>query len=483
VNDTSPSNPSQLLLERTLDLCRVFIIEVNPSKEIVCVHGSAALHRVLPTDAQIPALGDSIESLLNQLLDQRHAQLAMVQLDGILADAAANACTLGPLPGRAQRMALSTRHFELNLQQVLLGDARSAQILVRDVSEHQALTQALEEALSVCEVSKSVLLSEPVALRQFLQSAATSVGMIRATLRVPSRTQDALRDKLGRAEGEAKSLLAATDKLPLRTIAAPCQDFVDVLAALQSRTVLSGNDLLPLSLRIDAIVAAITAMTQLDEQRSAPAPLIGESAKVPKKGSAARKIMTWDVACERRCSQLVQSLGAELGNLARLSMTGAELVPELYRRPIDVMLEHLLRNALEHGIETPEQRTEAGKPAAGHITVTFKTQANDDLEITVHDDGKGFDVERIGRAAVKSGLLTEEALASTEPSALVGLIFKPTFTTEGIDAGGRGRGMPLLRKNVTRLNGRISVATKSRRYTQFSIRLPAADAAAAEKRA
>jgi two-component system chemotaxis sensor kinase CheA len=93
--------------------------------------------------------------------------------------------------------------------------------------------------------------------------------------------------------------------------------------------------------------------------------------------------------------------------------------------------------------------------------------------MTVHDDGRGFDLARIGRAAVCSGLVSEESLARREPGELVGLIFKPSFSTEGLDGGdGQGRGMSYLRRKITRLGGQISVATKHGRYTLFTVELP-----------
>ena len=102
--------------------------------------------------------------------------------------------------------------------------------------------------------------------------------------------------------------------------------------------------------------------------------------------------------------------GDALGVLARLKMTGAELVPARHQRHVDAILHPLLDNALQHGIEDLERRLKAGKPAAGQITVTFRDMGAEGIEMTVHDDGAGFDVDRIGRAAVSSGLLTEATL-------------------------------------------------------------------------
>jgi two-component system chemotaxis sensor kinase CheA len=161
-----------------------------------------------------------------------------------------------------------------------------------------------------------------------------------------------------------------------------------------------------------------------------------------------------------------------------LQVHGAQLVPEPLRREVDDLLQHLLRNAVEHGVETPEERLAAGKPASGEMQVSFELRDGRELVMTVRDDGRGFDVQRIGRAAVLSGLLAEESLLEFEPGDVVGLIFKPDFSTEHLEGeAGRGRGMSFLRRTVARLGGDIAVATRPGSYTQFILRLPLQDKA------
>jgi len=93
--------------------------------------------------------------------------------------------------------------------------------------------------------------------------------------------------------------------------------------------------------------------------------------------------------------------------------------------------------------------------------------------MTVRDDGRGFDIERISRAAVLSGLVSEESLLEYDPGEIVGLIFKPPFSTEKLEGeAGRGRGMNYLRRAVARLGGQVGVATKPGVYTRFIIKLP-----------
>ena len=128
---------------------------------------------------------------------------------------------------------------------------------------------------------------------------------------------------------------------------------------------------------------------------------------------------------------------------ARLEFNGLEEVPACYRRNVYHMLQQLVRNAIEHGIETPAERKAAGKATAGRITVDCSDRGEAGIEIIVRDDGRGFDTGLIGRVAVEKGLLTPEALARTDPRTLIGLIFRPGFSTEGI-AGCAGKGLGMV---------------------------------------
>jgi hypothetical protein len=285
---------------------------------------------------------------------------------------------------------------------------------------------------------------------------------------MPARTQEALHEKLGRLRTEVSGLAAEASTIGLAPVGECCQGLADFAATLQTRETVSGDELLPLAPRIDMVASAIGSCARIEESRHEAPPPVSEPQQ-----KRARRSAAWHDVSERRWSEFLRRSGEELGTLARLVMTDAQLVPPQHRRHVDEILQHLLKNALDHGIETPEERLTAGKSAAGRISVGFSLGEHNNLKMTVHDDGRGFDVSRIGQAAVQSGLLSEESLARRDAGDLVGLIFKPTFTTEGLADGERqGRGMSYLRRKITRLGGQISVATKAGRYTLFTVELP-----------
>ena len=446
-----------------LDNAGVAALELDAEHHLRHVH-NAALLSSWTAEGAASALPEESGALLAALFGPRHLVQVREALDDLRAMPVPARLELEPLPSRRQREGMPAHHFSVILLPL---DESGCLLLLRDVMQQQTLLLQLQEARASHEAAMAALRASPDGLRLFLGSAMASVSAIRATLRMPARTQEALRDKLGRLRAEACSLRNEAQVLSLSPLLRCCDVLAEVAAALQSSESLRGDDLLPLAPRVDAIASTIGMIARIEEQRHEPALAAEEAAP------RARRSAAWHEVSERRWSEFLRRRGEELGTLARLTMSGAQLVPVLHRRNVDDVLAHLLRNALDHGIETPEERLAAGKTAAGRVTISFAISDDRALRMTVHDDGRGFDVARIGRAAVQSGLLSEDSLIRREAGELVGLIFKPGFSTGGIDGDeGQGRGMSYLRRKVTRLGGQISVATKVGRYTLFTIELP-----------
>ncbi|MCK5771040.1 chemotaxis protein CheA [Algiphilus sp.] len=172
-----------------------------------------------------------------------------------------------------------------------------------------------------------------------------------------------------------------------------------------------------------------------------------------------------------RFPRMVRDLAGKLGKQVRLQMAGeaTELDKGLIERLVDP-LTHLVRNAVDHGIETPEARRAAGKPAAGTLSLAARHESGQVvLEIT--DDGAGLSRERIVAKARERGLITAEPATDAE---VWQLIFEPGFSTadQVTDVSGRGVGMDVVRKNINALSGRMDVSSSLGEGTRLSIRLP-----------
>ena len=170
--------------------------------------------------------------------------------------------------------------------------------------------------------------------------------------------------------------------------------------------------------------------------------------------------------------KLVRDLAQQAGKQVELRLEGASI--ELDRRILEQLkdpLIHLLRNAVDHGIEGPPQRQQRGKTLVGSIVISVTPHAGNKVELRISDDGGGLQLERVRQAAQRLGLLN-----SAEPDAaeLQQLIFSSGLSTSPIltDLSGRGLGLAIVREKVEKLGGRIQVSSVAQQGTQFQILVP-----------
>ncbi|WP_104899301.1 hybrid sensor histidine kinase/response regulator [Nostoc sp. 'Peltigera membranacea cyanobiont' N6] len=157
--------------------------------------------------------------------------------------------------------------------------------------------------------------------------------------------------------------------------------------------------------------------------------------------------------------RMVRDLAQQQGKLVELILEGKDTLAD--KRLLEEMkdpLMHILRNAIDHGIEPPQERERLGKPTTATIRLkAYQTPTNIVLEIS--DDGRGLDLDRIKQIAVKRGICGEEELAAMTPSQIQALIFAPGFSTAPLvtEVSGRGVGLDVVQTNVEKLKGTIQV--------------------------
>ncbi len=154
----------------------------------------------------------------------------------------------------------------------------------------------------------------------------------------------------------------------------------------------------------------------------------------------------------------------ELGKDVRCDVDTGEI--ELDKQVVDQLRDpmmHMLRNCVDHGIETPEERSRRGKPKVGQVSITAAVQGPM-VQIDVSDDGRGLDIDEIKSAAERSGAVTPDRLARMTPAELRELLFLPGFTTrtEANRLSGRGVGLDVARRRVEALGGNVRIADKPR---------------------
>lgn len=175
-----------------------------------------------------------------------------------------------------------------------------------------------------------------------------------------------------------------------------------------------------------------------------------------------------------RLPRVVRDVAAKQGKQIDFVLEGKDT--ELDRSVIEEIgdpLLHLIRNGVDHGIEPPEERLAAGKPAAGRLKLSAQ-HADSFIVISLEDDGKGVNVDAVKRKAVDRGVISQEQADRMSDQEAVQLIFAPGLSTAEklSDVSGRGVGMDVVRANVEKINGSVEVETHPGRGTTFTIRLP-----------
>jgi len=172
--------------------------------------------------------------------------------------------------------------------------------------------------------------------------------------------------------------------------------------------------------------------------------------------------------------RMVRKLARELGKEIEFKMEGSNIeVDRTILEKLGDVLVHLLRNAVDHGIEAPEERIAKGKPRTGRVELIAKREKSHIL-IIVKDDGKGIDPEKVKKKAVERGLISPEQAAEMRPEDAINLIFLPGFSTaeKVSDVSGRGVGMDVVQDVIKTLNGSISVKSEIGKGSTFILKLP-----------
>ncbi|MBJ9238127.1 chemotaxis protein CheA [Citrobacter braakii] len=293
-------------------------------------------------------------------------------------------------------------------------------------------TEAEAEAETVAVVAKP----QPVAVAPAAKAAASEASNGRAE-----------RDKPARAN-ESTSIRVAVEK-------------VDQLINLVGELVITQSMLAQRSNELDPVNHGdlITSMGQLQR-----------NARDLQESVMSIRMMPMEYVFSR-FPRLVRDLAGKLGKQVELTQVGSstELDKSLIERIIDP-LTHLVRNSLDHGIELPEKRLEAGKSPIGNLTLSAEHQGGN-ICIEVTDDGAGLNRERILAKAISQGMPIHENMSDDEVGML---IFAPGFSTaeQVTDVSGRGVGMDVVKRNIQEMGGHVEIQSKQGQGTTIRILLP-----------
>ncbi len=175
-----------------------------------------------------------------------------------------------------------------------------------------------------------------------------------------------------------------------------------------------------------------------------------------------------------KLARIVRQISREHDKQVNLVITGAETeIDKLIVEELSDPLMHMIRNSIDHAIETREERVQVGKPPVGTIAVNAFQKGNQ-VVIEVEDDGRGMDLERIATAAIRLGMLTAEEVKELPQREILSLVFRPGFTTRDVATGtsGRGVGMDVVKTNIAKLGGIVDISSEVGIGTKMTITLP-----------
>jgi len=353
------------------------------------------------------------------------------------------------------------------------------------------------------EVLREIMHVDAVRLEHFLSEARDKAGQLRAIIKLPAREPQAFREKLVLILELIRGIHARAERLPLPSVGERAQRFEEALGSLRDKQTLSGNDFLPLAVKLDDLLSHLAILGEVVTRlrdwrtqnsgaqlpsldatlRSATAtgttirqpqmhkPSNSDTAAMQVGGAATQKTARLSDLSKESLEEMAHFLADMYSKRVSLVVVGLEDVPGNYRRIIEKILGQLIHNAIRHGVENPADRVVQDKPEIGTVAVQFMRAGSDGYQLSVQDDGRGLDHDKIKAEAVRQGVISAAAATDIDPRKLAGFIFRPGFTTMS-EAGARGIGMDVVRDLVNKAGGRVGIATKPGEYTRFRITLP-----------
>lgn len=360
-------------------------------------------------------------------------------------------------------------------------------VTVKDITAQVMLENELEQSQKQAEEKVNMMLGilhvEPPVLREFLDRADRSLREVNDTLKRYGSKRRARDDQYSQVLQDifpiVHTLKGEAALLELALFVDKAHAFEDTISELRGRANVSGDDLLSLTVKLDKLMSDVQAVREMVERITSlketfdPAPATTEAAsvKLPKVASVAPAPLLASDEFQRLAQKLADDQGKQV-SLAAHGFETLALVGEAAATLRDALVQ-LVRNAVVHGIEVPQERTRAGKAAAGTVRLHAKAAA-DGYEIICHDDGRGLDAERLRAAALKSGRWSAEELSGWDEHRLRGLVFESGLSTaEAVTtAAGRGVGMDVVKRKVEALGGHLAFATQPGHYCAWRITLP-----------
>jgi chemotaxis protein histidine kinase CheA len=338
-------------------------------------------------------------------------------------------------------------------------------VSIKDVTKEVEMTQQLRENEIKSEHEIQMMLSMlhvgPALLQDFMDGVETEIAIIGSILREDKKHAN-LRNAVEAIFRSVHSLKGNAALLDLKFLAEQANTFEEKMLHLRDQENLTWENFVPIAYELATLQEVIEKLRDLIKRIR-----LFQN----KEGDSISALSTLPEAIFK----LSQRIASETGKKVKLVAEDVNFkgVSNKYAYIIRDILVQLTRNAIMHGIETPEKRLRSGKSENGLISVIMKPDAAN-FCIWFRDDGRSFDFEAIRKKAVTMGKGDESAIALWDPSRLIKLTFEPGFSTSDITTlhSGRGMGMDIIKQRVKNLGGHMAVNFGIGQFTEFMFTVP-----------
>ena len=373
-----------------------------------------------------------------------------------------------------------TRYLQFDFHRVRVdGEMTQVLVSVSDVSARVELAKELHASQNQAQGQVDTLLGilhiDHAQLTSFLSDSNAAMKMINAVLREPTREEGVFRKKLDTLFRQVHSVKGEAAALGLSSIETRAHAFEDDLKSLREKPALSGNDFLPLVIKLDDLLTHLQSVSDLVKRLQGPQHDIAHTVTAVLQGDKQQGGKA-DSGVSSTLQQLAARVARENHKEATLQCIGFDAVPEDLRRAVKDIGVQAVRNAIVHGIELPAERLTAGKSRQGVVRLSFQDLGEAGYKLIAEDDGQGLSTERIKEVALKKGFITPERALTLDTKQIYSLLFHSGFSTldTATKDAGRGVGMNFIADLTNQLGGRVSVATNQGKFTRLTMTLPRA---------
>jgi len=364
-----------------------------------------------------------------------------------------------------------TKYLSFDFKRVMQGhDIVDVLVVVNDITETIKLEEALDEAKAQNEkqiaMLTHILQANPAQLKLFLNNAYRCFSDINQLLKQPAKKQSQFKEKIHTIFTEVHRFKGDASALELTDFAAMAHKFESELAEMKDRNGLRGQDFLGLTVHLNQMISHTQAITHLMKKLSD----FGADPAATKNSHQAPG-NSW-----QHLTRLVSDIAGRYKKKAILVTSGLNEIylSEELHNTINSVCVQFIRNAIVHGIESPDERESLQKDECGRIDIRLAECGDGTLELVIRDDGAGFDYQKIREHALNTGEWSEQEIEGWDNKQLLSLIFTPGFTTADqlTEDAGRGVGMGVIMQKIKAHNGRIIVSNCHNRYSRFVICFP-----------